>query len=149
MRLWHIDLITTHSLPKLQLLAQWRELNSIYKKQDNHILINFIYQYPKEDLLLYSFAVIKEMRKRGIKIKTWHNFKSYFNGIINVRNISQNRIPFKYKMNKNYLMQCLCNLEEKAECGGIPKNEWEQIINVYKGDYYVKYKLLYRISIRN
>ena len=35
MRLWHIDLIPY--LPKSQLLAQWRELNSIFKKQDKHI----------------------------------------------------------------------------------------------------------------
>lgn len=52
MRLWHTDLIPY--LPKSQLVAQWIELNSIYKKQDNHILINYVYNYGKEYLLYYS-----------------------------------------------------------------------------------------------
>ena len=56
MRLWHESLIEV--LPRQQLLGQWRELNSIYKKEDKHILINFIYEYPKKDLFLYSLKVI-------------------------------------------------------------------------------------------
>ena len=40
MRLWHESLIEV--LPRQQLLGQWRELNSIYKKEDKHILINFM-----------------------------------------------------------------------------------------------------------
>ena len=67
MRIWHKDLIKY--LPKSQLLAQWRELNSIYKKQDNHILINYIYDYPKIYLYSYSQIVINEIIKRGYKIK--------------------------------------------------------------------------------
>ena len=67
MRLWHIDLIPY--LPKSQLLAQWRELNSIYAKQDKHILINYIYNYPKEFLKTYSDRVIIEMERRHIKIR--------------------------------------------------------------------------------
>ena len=54
MRLWHIDLIPY--LPDLQLIAQWRELNSIFKKQDKHILINYIYNYDKVFMaLFYSY----------------------------------------------------------------------------------------------
>ena len=26
-----------------------------------------------------------------------------------------------------YLKQCLCNLQEKADCGAIPADEWKQI----------------------
>jgi uncharacterized protein (TIGR02328 family) len=59
MRLWHIDLIPY--LPKSQLLAQWRELNSIFKKQDKHILFNYIYNYDKRYLLNYSQSVMREM----------------------------------------------------------------------------------------
>ena len=51
MRLWHKDLIEV--LPRQQLLGQWRELNSIFKLQNRHILIDFVYVYPKEDLLTY------------------------------------------------------------------------------------------------
>lgn len=52
MRLWHIDLIPY--LPKSQLIAQWRELNSIYAKQDRRILINYIYEYNRHYLKAYS-----------------------------------------------------------------------------------------------
>ena len=63
MRLWDYRLIPY--LPKQQLVAQWRELNSIYKKQDKHILINYIYDYSKYSLMVYSQYVINEMKKRG------------------------------------------------------------------------------------
>ena len=79
MRLWHYKLI--QYLPKSQLVAQWRELNSIYKKQDNHILINYIYSYDKSDLLVYSNLVINEMTKRNYKIKNWENYNNYFKDI--------------------------------------------------------------------
>lgn len=67
MRLWDFRLLDV--LPRQQLLAQWRELNSIFKKQDNHILINFAYEYPKEDLMTYTILIIEEFNKRGYKIK--------------------------------------------------------------------------------
>lgn len=62
MRLWHYKLIPL--LPRTQLLAQWRELNSIYKKQNKHILINYIYEYPKSDLYSYSMLLLLEMKRR-------------------------------------------------------------------------------------
>ena len=52
MRLFHKDLIEV--LPRQQLLGQWRELNSIFKLQNRHILINFVYEYDKQDLYNYS-----------------------------------------------------------------------------------------------
>ena len=42
MRIWHCGLIKV--LPRQQLLSQWRELCSIYAKEDNHMLINFVYE---------------------------------------------------------------------------------------------------------
>ena len=64
-RLWHVDIIPY--LPNSQLIAQWRELNSIFKKQDKHILINYIYDYDKAYLLDYTTFVLNEMHKRNIK----------------------------------------------------------------------------------
>ena len=75
MRLFHKDLIEV--LPRQQLLGQWRELNSIFKLQNRHILINFVYDYPKEHLKTYSLLVVKEMKKRGYKINM-NNFYEYF-----------------------------------------------------------------------
>lgn len=117
MRLWHINLI--EHLPNKQLLGQWRELNSIYVKQDNHILINFIYEYRKVDLLIYSQIVLKEMERRGYKFNL-KNYNEYFKSfdecdleiepeqwIIGVDGL------FGDHMNYTYLKICCWNLYEK------------------------------------
>ncbi len=69
MRLWHYKLLPF--LPKSQLMAQWRELNSIYAKQDKHILINFIYEYDRVELLIYSALVISELKERKVNIRSF------------------------------------------------------------------------------
>ena len=76
MRLWHQSLLSV--LPKSQLLAQWRELNSIYAKEDQHILINYIYDYSKDDLFSYTQVVLQEMRERDINIRTVDKMERYF-----------------------------------------------------------------------
>ena len=127
MRLWHESLIEV--LPRQQLLGQWRELNSIYKKEDKHILINFIYEYPKKDLLLYSLKVILTMQRRGYNINL-KNFIDYFQ-IKDYKEMQKillsNAKTFVKKMNKRYLLQCYYNLQEKYDCGGITKKEWNKI----------------------
>lgn len=109
MRLWHWQLIPY--LPKSQLLAQWRELNSIFKKQDKHILINYVYEYPKSELYNYSIMVINEMANRGYKIKSMDNYINYFKDIIGKVEIKIE--VFKNHHNKQYLEICYFNLEEK------------------------------------
>ena len=109
MRLWHIDIIPY--LPNSQLIAQWRELNSIYKKQDKHILINYIYNYDKKYLFDYSLYVITEMTYRKIKIRNKTNFENYFNDLDNIYN---RPLIEKYKEHDNeYLTICYYNLKEK------------------------------------
>ena len=129
MRLWHIDLIPY--LPKSQLLAQWRELNSIFKKQDNHILINYIYGYEKEYLYNYSAMVIKEMSKRNIKIKSWTNFNKYFDLVDRAEDYSN---LFYFEHNKEYLTICYYNLKEKYMRGQKDFNRftWIKLDNFYK-----------------
>lgn len=116
MRLWHKDLIPY--LPKQQLVAQWRELNSIYVKEDKHILINFIYEYSPYQLLIYSQLVIKEMRRRGYKC----NLEKYNNYFLS-KGIDEDDLkldtmwfcenPFSNHMNYTYLLICCWNLYEK------------------------------------
>lgn len=107
MRLWHIDIIPY--LPNSQLVAQWRELNSIYKKQDKHILINYIYNYDKQYLFNYTFAVIEELSTRNIKIKKWDNYDKYFIDLVGTINSE-----LKYPEHDNeYLTICYYNLKEK------------------------------------
>jgi uncharacterized protein (TIGR02328 family) len=127
MRLWHKDLIPY--LPKQQLVAQWRELNSIYVNQNKHILIDYVYGYSTDDLYIYSLYVIREMRKRDYKIKL-ENFCKYFNesdndkinetiysitGSLEFLNkyIEMSETPFIVHHDKEYLKICCWNLWEK------------------------------------
>ena len=107
MRLWHTNLIPF--LPKGQLLAQWRELNSIFSKEDKHILINYIYDYPKDDLYMYTEKVIEEMKNRGYQIRTFDKMERYFSEINEIKTV----MPFKEHHNDEYLEICYYNLKEK------------------------------------
>lgn len=123
MRLFHKDLISV--LPRKQLLGQWRELNSIFKNQNRHILINFVYDYPKECLFAYSWLVVKEMKNRGYKVNLY-NFDNYFKDI-NEDIIIVKKELYRYKMDNEYLKICYYNLLEKYRCGGITQEEWKKI----------------------
>lgn len=115
-RLWHWKLIPY--LPKSQLLAQWRELNSIFKKQDKHILVNYVYEYPKDSLLWYSILVVKEMKLRGYKINSLTNLSHYFGILLaSENNFEDNENPFPNHHNNRYLLQCFYNLQEKYDSG--------------------------------
>ena len=111
-------------MPKSQLIAQWRELNSIFKKQDNHILINYIYEYDKEELLEYTCYVIQTMQRNGIKINSYENLQNYFGltdkEIMSLMFLDQTLIkfiPFKKHHTLRYLKQCFWNLAEKYDRG--------------------------------
>lgn len=116
MRLWDYRLIPY--LPKSQLLGQWRELNSIFKKQDKHILINYVYEYNKYDMGCYVNLVYAEMIKRGCKFSTQSidNARRYFNDVP-AYFYEKDYKPFKRHHTKQYLLQCFMNLEEKYFCG--------------------------------
>lgn len=132
MRLWHIDLIPY--LPKSQLLAQWRELNSIFKKQDKHILINYIYNYSKRYLKNYAIAVIGEMYKRNYDIQQWGNYNKYFNHEdYATMTIAQGTERFKEHDNE-YLTICYYNLKEKYLRGqkDFTADVWEKLDEFYK-----------------
>lgn len=125
MRLWHIELIDV--LPRQQLLGQWRELCCIaanIKKNTtpNHILVNKIMDYSWSDFKSYCVNVIDEMKKRGYKVseeKLWKYDVAKDAEI--VKNV------YKEWHNKRYLTQCLYNLQEKFDCGGISNDEWQKI----------------------
>lgn len=128
MRLWHIDLIPY--LPKSQLLAQWRELNSIFRKQDKHILINYIYDYPKEYLWRYTANVVDEMvENRNINIKIWKNYDLYFKDI----GWCYTNLRFKEHDNE-YLTICYYNLKEKYLRGqkDFTAEVWEKLDTFYQ-----------------
>lgn len=131
MRLWHKDLIPY--LPKQQLIAQWRECCAIAsnwanKGTPNHLLVNKVMNYPIYDFIIYSYKIKNEMKKRGYKIseKTDNNF---FMNLKKINGITENNNkPLFYDWhNERYLKQCLFNLQEKYDCGGIPEDEWKLI----------------------
>lgn len=133
MRLWHYKLISC--LPNSQLKSQWRELNSIYKNQPNHILINYVYKFPKEDLYVYSRLVINEMIKRGFKINNYINFNNYFKEL-NFDNISKNLVPFKSIHDKYYYLICFYNLFEKyiRNQKDFPEENMKKIYDIFIND---------------
>ena len=114
MRLWHYRLISY--LPNPQLVAQWRELNSIFKNQPEHILINYVYEENPMYLFTYSCEVLNEMRKRNIKIKSTENAETYFSN----RGIDPNGVYAIWHFTQHddrYLRQCFYNLQEKYDRG--------------------------------
>lgn len=127
MRIWHTKLIPV--LPRQQLLRQWRELNSIFKKQDKHILINFIYDEVDADLQMYTSKVIKEMQRRKYRVNL-QNMEAYFGGGASTQEMIDFMCEFDCydkKMTDRYLRQCYYNLQEKYDCGGITEEEWQRI----------------------
>lgn len=131
MRLWHYRLIPY--LPKSQLIAQWRELNSIYVKHDKHILINYIYEYSVDDLYSYSVLIINEMEKRGFKT----NLKNYYNFMDTINYYpSFTHHPFSKHHNDRYLIQCYYNLQEKYDRGqkDFSKHQMIQLYQLVRDD---------------
>lgn len=136
MRLWHKDLIPY--LPRQQLLAQWRECCAISKViakkgTPNHILVNKIVDYPPVHFIEYAKLIVSEFMKRGYKTseKSMNNFINNFRYFGNpdeliIGRVTQ-RVIFPDWHNERYLKQCLFNLQEKYDCGGIPENEWKKI----------------------
>lgn len=130
MRLWHKDLIKY--LPSQQLRGQWRELHLIAKQiaekgSPNHILVNPIMKYPIEHFYAYCWLVYHEMLLRGYSAsmdKLTEDLKDCngnFNNYIYMKDI------FKEWHNDRYLNQCLMNLQEKYDRGGIKDEEWRKI----------------------
>lgn len=131
MRLWHVELLPY--LPKGQLVAQWRELNSIFVKEDKHILINYIYNYPKDDLYTYTKRVINEMFKRGYTIRSYEKMEHYFKDL----ELSIVPHPYIYHHDDEYLEICFFNLKEKFMRGqkDYDKQQYDDLFQ------YVKNKL--------
>lgn len=133
MRLWHYKLIPV--LPRTQLLAQWRELNSIFKNQPNHILINYVYDCEPVVLFDYSIRVIREMMDRGISIKSWSGMESYFRtkAIYIMQDVLHRESFLNFpEHNREYLYICQYNLKEKCLRGQkeFGLEQWNKIQSV-------------------
>ena len=140
MRLWAKQIIPL--LPREQLIGQYRELcaiaaNLANEGTPNHLLVNKILDYSIEHLYTYAVLVRKEMTLRKIVTRddVWNNFINnlkIFCGYDNFIEIDYDRLYDNW-MTKEYLIQCLTNLKEKYDCGGIELIDWFKIINGVRG----------------
>lgn len=130
MRLWSWQLLPY--LSKNELCSQWRECCCIARNiavngTPNHILVNKIMNYPEDEFNTYTDVVIKEMERRGYKVDPWKFYKNRND----INNIPLGGI-FRGWHTKVYVKQCMANLMEKHDCGGITDEEWQILLDGYK-----------------
>lgn len=143
MRLWHYKLLPY--LPDAQFKGQLRELVAIMhdwrdKGKTNHLLINRVMGYPKQDLGGYFLAYREEYQKRynkDVSAKTNEEFYEFCEG-------HSNKNFFVNWHNKEYLRVCMANLYEKHFFGlgksCITNEEWARLCEGYEqitGEKYV------------
>lgn len=136
MRLWHTDML--HFLPDKQFKGQLRELIAIMhdwrdKGKTNHILINYVMDYKKSDLLAYFILYYGEYsdrygEQRAKKLLKW--LKEFEEFSASERSITCE--PFIRHHNNTYYKICMTNLYEKYLCGGLSRDEWETLTLGYR-----------------
>lgn len=117
MRLWHYKLL--NSLPDLQFKGQLRELVAICGTIEkhgspNHLLVNKILEFPKEDFATYIRYYLVCYEERYNKVpnssKRLNDFISKFLNVFPKQNPEG---IFNTWHNNNYLRVCMANLYEK------------------------------------
>lgn len=133
MRLWHKDLIRV--LPRQQLISQWRECIAIARNIElyglpRHGLVNKVMDYPISHLYLYTDIVVLELLDRGYKVSPVA-LKKFEDSMRNIDydydDVVEESELFKNWHNKDYLIQCYYNLQEKYDCGLINQYDWRRI----------------------
>jgi uncharacterized protein (TIGR02328 family) len=145
MRLWHIELL--RYLPKRQFDGQLREMIDIMRQwrdngKTNHLLINKVMEYPKNDFTRYFIHYEAVYHTRYGK---W--LKKYCDEFIKfdtTKYEERSKGAFDGWHNKEYLRVCMANLYEKHIFGvgksRITDEEWETLCRGYKnitGEEYV------------
>ena len=127
MRLWHHDII--RFLPRSQLIAQWRELNSIFAEEDKHILINYIYDYSPDHLYTYTKIVLDEFKVRGYTIRSYEKMERYFPSHVQIV-----EKLFENEHDDDYFEICYFNLREKYIRGqkDFDKERFDALHTYYK-----------------
>lgn len=136
LRLWHKDLI--HALPSQRLIFQWQDCCAIARNIatigiPNHILVNKIMDYPIAHFYNYSNLVLEEMYNRGFSttITAKKKFDEFVEKIdTNYKDYVSYEELFYNWHNDKYFWQCLYNLEEKYDCGGITEEEMKAIDDI-------------------
>lgn len=135
MRLWHTKLI--HTLPREQLVAQWRELSAIAGKiqisgTPNHVLVNFVTNYDFDHFISYAYYIRQEMTARK-----YRTMNSVWDKIVSLKpnwTLLPLKEVYKNKMNEFYLTVCYYNLYEKYDCGMF--DDFDEIEAIYRKEIY-------------
>lgn len=141
MRLWHKALIRV--LPRQQLISQWRECIAIARNIElyglpRHGLVNKVMDYPISHLYLYTDLVVLELMDRGYKVSpvALKKFEDSMRDIdYNYDDVVEESELFKNWHNKDYLIQCYYNLQEKYDCGLINQYDWRRIEATVEEEY--------------
>ena len=131
MRLFHYALLPY--LPELQFRGQLREVVAVMRSwrdtgKTNHLLINKVMLYPKNDLVRY-FVYYEEIYKKryGGLLKQLDEFRAFDDTPID----DQSKGMFEGWHNKEYLRVCMANLYEKHMFGlgksRITDKEWKRL----------------------
>ena len=88
------------------------------------MLVNKVLDYPREHFNLYAYLIYKETENRGYRTE-WERFQPRDGAVVIV--LGDRWELFKDWHNDRYMRQCLSNLQEKADCGAIPAEEWKRI----------------------
>lgn len=136
MRLWHYKLLPY--LPDAQFKGQLRELVAIMhdwrdKGATNHLLINKVMEYSKNDLVKYFITYEAQYRNRYGKWlpRQWEEFKAFSKDDWEIKKTFSSDWH-----NKEYLRVCMANLYEKHFFGvgksRITDEEWHRLCDGYK-----------------
>ena len=133
MRLWHIDLLPY--LPADLLRMQWFDCLTISARLSatgtpSDALVNRITDYPSSHFFSYCVCVQTAMTQRG-ELTLKEDMEKMDDSLISwSRSRTDKFVPtkgweiFPYWFTPRYLRQCLCNLQEKYDCGVIGQEEW-------------------------
>lgn len=127
-------------LPNKQLNGQWRECCAIATNIKNdgtphHLLVNKIMNYHLSHFYKYCVLVANEMYARNFTISCKSIDKimaiTDVDARVGIEFITTDEL-FKGWHDERYLRQCLYNLQEKYDCGGISEVEWFIIAQNFK-----------------
>lgn len=136
MRLWHYELLPY--LPDARFKGQLRELVAIMhdwrdKGKTNHLLINQVMLYPKNDLVRYFvYYEVVYHNRYGKWLKQSKEFLDFDDTPFNERS----KGCFNGWHDKDYLRVCMANLYEKYYFGVgksvLTTTEWQTLCRGYK-----------------
>ena len=148
MRLWSVGILP--HLPDLQFRGQLRELIAIMhewrdKGKTNHLLINKVMEYDKQDLLEYFLIYNKEYFKRYNKSFNPKYNDEFYDFARNIKSPSH-YIPYKSWINtKEHTRVEMANLYEKHYCAEsksrISDEDWDKMEKYYKDTFCEDYKI--------